>query len=71
MFVNESDLQSTPAYATVVTMYEARDETLALAFVEVEAGKTEPRAEYASLYDLVWFTPRAERPDPCKGFRLP
>ena len=30
MFINESDLQSTPAYATVVTMYEARDETLAL-----------------------------------------
>jgi hypothetical protein len=30
MFVNESDLQSTPAYATVITSYEARDETLAL-----------------------------------------
>lgn len=56
-----------PAYLPA----SARDETLALAFVEVEAGKTEPRAEYASLYDLVWFTPRAERPDPCKGFRLP
>jgi len=56
-----------PAYLPA----SARDETLALAFVEVEAGKTEPLAEYASLYDLVWFTPRAERPDPCKGFRLP
>ena len=30
MFVNESDLQSTPSYATVITSYEAGDETLAL-----------------------------------------
>jgi len=30
MFVNESDLQSTPAYATVTSYYEARDETLGL-----------------------------------------
>jgi hypothetical protein len=30
MFVNESDLQSTPAYATVTSYYEVRDETLGL-----------------------------------------
>jgi uncharacterized iron-regulated protein len=56
-----------PAYLPA----DARERTLAIAFVEVEAGETEPRAGYAALYDLVWFTPRAERPDPCKGFRLP
>jgi hypothetical protein len=43
--------------------------------VEVGAGKTAP-AQYeterigtALPYDILWFTPRAERPDPCLAFR--
>ncbi|CAA7623160.1 ChaN family lipoprotein [Magnetospirillum sp. UT-4] len=49
--------------------------TFVLAFLEVQEGRTEPAA-YAELYDAdrlpfdaAWFTPRAERPDPCEGFR--
>jgi uncharacterized iron-regulated protein len=48
-----------------------RGSVLAVGFLEVEAGRIDPRPEYAGLYDLVWFTPRAEREDPCKNFRLP
>jgi uncharacterized iron-regulated protein len=48
-----------------------RGGVLAVAFLEVETGRAEPRPEYATLYDLVWFTPRADREDPCKNFRMP
>ena len=48
---------------------------LALAFLEVQPGKTEP-AQYAELYDTdhlpfdaVWFTPKAERADQCEAFK--
>ena len=50
---------------------ELRQASLAVAFLEVEAGQPAPRPDLASQFDLVWFTPRAERPDPCKSFRLP
>lgn len=47
---------------------------LSIGFVEVGAGKTAP-AEYEiervgdiAPYDIIWFTPRAERPDPCLAF---
>ena len=46
MFVNESDLQSTPAYATVITSYEARDETLALGVYGINPTAV---AEYPSF----------------------
>ena len=46
MFVNESDLQSTPAYATVITMFEARDETLALGVYGINPTAV---AEYPSF----------------------
>lgn len=49
---------------------DLRQASLAVAFLEVEAGQQAPRPELASQFDLVWFTPRAERPDPCKGFRF-
>lgn len=49
----------------------AREQTLAIAFVEVEAGRADPGSEYDGLFDVVWFTPRAAREDPCKNFRLP
>ena len=47
---------------------------LSLGFVEVGAGKTAPtqyepeRAGTLAPYDIIWFTPRAERPDPCLAF---
>lgn len=48
---------------------------LTIAFVEVQAGKDDP-TRYAEGYDsdtlpfdVVWFTARAERPDPCESFR--
>jgi len=48
-----------------------REATLAIAFLEVDPEQQQPLPEYAGQYDLIWFTPRADRPDPCKGFRMP
>jgi len=50
----------------------ARAQLLAIAFIEVESGRNELNA-YAgegltASYDLVIFTPRAAREDPCRGF---
>lgn len=45
-----------------------------IAFVEVSADKTTPeayeteRAADGEPFDVLWFTPRAERPDPCAAF---
>lgn len=47
---------------------------LAVGFVEVGAGRTAPtqyeaeRVGNIAPFDIVWFTPRAERPDPCLAF---
>jgi len=47
---------------------------LSVGFVEVGAGRTAPaqyeteRVGSITPYDIVWFTPRAERPDPCLAF---
>ncbi|MCM2288495.1 MAG: ChaN family lipoprotein [Sulfuritalea sp.] len=47
---------------------------LSLGLVEVGAGKTAPtqyeteRVGDIAPYDIIWFTPRAERPDPCLAF---
>lgn len=47
---------------------------LSVGFVEVSAGRTVPtqyeveRAGSIAPYDIIWFTPRAERPDPCLAF---
>jgi hypothetical protein len=42
--------------------------------VEVTEGQTDPATyameEGAGAYDWLWFTPRAERPDPCAGLRF-
>ena len=50
---------------------------LSIGFVEVGAGKTAP-AQYdtdrdgpTEPHDILWFTPRAERPDPCLAFGKP
>ena len=48
---------------------------LSVGFVEVGAGKTAPaqyeteRVGNIAPYDIIWFTPRAERADPCLAFR--
>lgn len=48
--------------------------TLAIAFVEVSPEKATPeayeseRAEGVAPYDFLWFTARADRPDPCANF---
>ncbi|NJD36524.1 MAG: hypothetical protein FIA96_17160 [Betaproteobacteria bacterium] len=50
---------------------------LSLGFIEVGAGKTAPaqyeteRVGSTAPYDIIWFTPRAERPDPCLAFASP
>jgi uncharacterized iron-regulated protein len=48
---------------------------LSVAFVEVDSDETDPAA-YAQTFnadrlpfDFVWFTPRADRPDPCETFK--
>lgn len=45
---------------------------LSLALLEVEEDKEDPthyEDARPTLHDLVWFTPRAERDDPCSAFR--
>lgn len=47
---------------------------LSVGFVEVGADKTVPtqyeteRVDGIAPFDIIWFTPRAERPDPCLAF---
>lgn len=47
---------------------------LSIGFMEVDARKTAPtqyetgRVSDIAPYDIIWFTPRAERPDPCLAF---
>lgn len=43
---------------------EARGDALSIAFVETVAGRDNP-AEYDLPFDIVWFTPGKNRPDPC------
>ncbi len=48
-----------------------------IGFVEVSAESTDPntyeaeRATGDAPFDVIWFTPRAERPDPCANFGKP
>jgi len=47
---------------------------VSLGLVEVVAGASEPEGyeeAAAGRHDLLWFTARAQRPDPCAGFGLP
>lgn len=49
-----------------------QENLLTIAFIEVPADGTLPSVRnHAGIYDLVWFTPRAKREDPCRNFRLP
>lgn len=40
----------------------------ALAFIEVEAGRTEAAAYGGGVFDYLWFTPRVDEKDPCEAF---
>ena len=49
-----------------------RDQLLSIAFIEMDAdAPSASRRNFEDVYDLVWFTPRAKREDPCKNFKLP
>ena len=55
-----------------VPLYLGGAEVLSVGFVEVQEGKGAPRDYFdgfatSASFDYVWFTPRAEREDPCKG----
>lgn len=50
---------------------ELRGNLLSIAFVEVDPAGRNTFERYRGLFDLVWFTSRAEREDPCKGLRMP
>lgn len=47
-------------------------DVVSLGLVEVEPGRVDP-ADYPDaapgIHDLVWFTPRSLRPDPCAGYK--
>jgi uncharacterized iron-regulated protein len=48
---------------------------MSIGFVEVSPGRTDPEAYAADSatgdapFDVIWFTPRVDRPDPCAGMR--
>jgi uncharacterized iron-regulated protein len=55
---------------------DARLTTLVIGFIEVAEGRhmladyAETQSEIARPFDIVWFTPRQERKDPCAGLSL-
>jgi uncharacterized iron-regulated protein len=54
-----------------VPLYLAGADIVSIGFVEVDADRKSPRDYLAGLFtpasfDYVWFTPRAEREDPCR-----
>jgi uncharacterized iron-regulated protein len=49
----------------------AQEKLLSIGFVEVAPDGTTQGTSYAGIYDVVWFTPRATRGDPCKDLSLP
>ena len=48
-----------------------REKVLSIGFVEVSPDEALRPSAYAGIYDVVWFTPRAVREDPCAGLKLP
>lgn len=53
----------------VPTYLPAGTRSLSVAFVEVDEAATAPDQYDHLPYDFVWFTPRAERTDPCEQMR--
>ncbi len=52
----------------VLAMRQPQAEQLVVAFREVQAGQSNPAA-YDTAADYIWFTPAAERQDPCVKLR--
>jgi hypothetical protein len=54
-----------------------RARILSIGFIEVSPGVTDPKAYAADSatgdapYDVIWFTPRVERTDPCANLANP
>lgn len=48
-----------------------RENVLSVGLVEVSPDGDLRPAAYAGIYDVVWFTPRAVREDPCLDLKLP
>ena len=59
------------------TARDPRARVVSVAFVEVSPGVTDPSAYLADSatgevpFDVIWFTPRADRVDPCADFNQP
>lgn len=49
----------------------AQETLLSIGLLELGPDGAPPDNNYTGIYDLVWFTPRAPRDDPCKDLRLP
>lgn len=47
------------------------ESVVALAFVEVRDGQSDPRTYLTRPVDYAWFTPRVDSVDPCERFRRP
>ena len=48
-----------------------REEVLSIAYIALDPDGRTVITRLRSSFDVAWFTPRAEREDPCKNFRLP
>ena len=57
--------------ATLYLSDATPDALLVVAFIDVEPDRTDAGSRSiknaATSYDLIWFTPRAAREDPCAG----
>ena len=49
---------------------ELKEQLLSVGLVEVNPDGTLPVVDYRGIYDLVWFTPRAAREDPCLNLKM-
>ncbi len=49
---------------------EFREQLLSVGLVEFNSDGTLPVVDYRGIYDVVWFTPRAAREDPCLNLKM-
>ena len=56
-----------------LALRDAKLDVVSVGFVEVDRGKDRVEDYGADLaqFDYLWFTPRAQRKDPCAGFSIP
>jgi uncharacterized iron-regulated protein len=48
-----------------------RARVVSIGFMELAAGERPDAEAWRGVYDYLWFTPAAERDDPCAGLRMP